>query len=69
MFNPKSPLQAAAIFLAGVGVIAYTTLDIHRTATLNEKPMTRQQAEALQQYLNEKKHEAATNQLKQMGRE
>ena len=112
MFNPKSPLQAAAIFLAGVGVSSCTLTNnayhmsscllaltlccllsgdsvynpghpqvqqgkatrkdgavqrlsyrYHyecRTAALNEKPMTPQQTEALRQFVNEKKHEAAS---------
>ena len=30
MIDPKTPLSAAAIFLGGIALIAYTTLDIHR---------------------------------------
>ncbi|KAK9905566.1 hypothetical protein WJX75_002271 [Coccomyxa subellipsoidea] len=49
MLDPKSPLQAAAIFLGGIGVIAYTILDINRTTRLNEKPMTLEQQLYLQE--------------------
>lgn len=47
MFNPKNPLSAAAIFLAGIAAITYTTLDIQRTFRTNEEPMTPQQLDAL----------------------
>ncbi|CAL5224891.1 g7651 [Coccomyxa viridis] len=49
MLDPKTPFQAAAIFLGGVAVIAYTVLDINRTTRMNEKPMSPEQLHQLQQ--------------------
>ena len=53
MIDPKTPLSAAAIFLAGIAVIAYTTLDIKRTTELNERPLTDQQRQALAAYVQD----------------
>ena len=53
MIDPKTPLSAAAIFLAGIAVIAYTTLDIKRTTSLNKQPLTDQQRQALATYIQD----------------
>ena len=47
MLDPKTPLQAAAIFIAGLGIISYTILDINRTTRLNERPLTDEQKQRL----------------------
>ena len=59
MFNPKSPLSAAAIFLAGVAAIAYTTLDIQRTLKDNEQPTTPEQLAALREIIDHHDRKAA----------
>ena len=59
MFNPKSPLSAAAIFLAGIAAIAYTTLDIQRTLKSNERPTTPEQLAALREIIDHHDRKAA----------
>ena len=59
MFNPKSPLSAAAIFLAGIAAIAYTTLDIQRTLKSNEQPTTPEQLAALRDTIDHHDRKAA----------
>ena len=53
MFDPKTPLQAAAIFVTGLAVIAYTTLDISRTLQLNSTPASAAQTEQLREQVAE----------------
>ena len=53
MFDPKNPLQAAAIFVTGLIVITYTTLDIQRTLHLNSTPASPAQTEQLREQIAE----------------
>jgi hypothetical protein len=69
MFNPKSPLSAAAIFLAGIAAIAYTTLDIQRTLKSNERPTTPEQLAALHDIIDHHDRKAADQVLRQLGGE
>ena len=50
---PHAYAQAAAVFLLGCGVIAYTTLDISRSLRANSVPVTPQQQAALDDYVEE----------------
>lgn len=58
MLDPKTPLQAGAIFTAGILVIAWTTLDINRVSRANERPLSQEQLEALQRLSQDAKHKA-----------
>ena len=58
MFDPKTPFQAAAIFLTGVAVIAWTTRDIDRVTRQN-RPMTPEQMEQLKQFGRDARQKAA----------
>ena len=58
MFNPKTPLQAAAIFLTGIAVIGWTTWDISRVQRQNQ-PMTPEQIEQMKEYIESSKRQAA----------
>ncbi|CAN6218674.1 unnamed protein product [Urochloa humidicola] len=45
-----------ALFAAGLLFFGATTYDVHRSIKNNEQPPTREQMEALQDYINSKKH-------------
>lgn len=60
MFNPKTPLQAGAIFAAGILFIAWTTLDIHRVSRQNEQPLTEEQLLVLRHLRNESLQKSAS---------
>lgn len=60
--SPKTPLNAVLIFFAGIGVIAYTTLDVQRSMRANEAPLTPEQRAAFEEFsqrLKEHKEAAA----------
>ncbi|CAN6198860.1 unnamed protein product [Urochloa humidicola] len=46
-----------ALFAAGLLFFGATTYDVHRSIKNNEQPPTREQMEALQDYINSKKHQ------------
>lgn len=50
---PKTPLAAAAIFLSGCVIIAYTINDIQRTTQCNETPMSQEQLQSLKQMVDD----------------
>lgn len=53
MFDPKSPLAAAAIFTAGIAIIGYTILDVNRSLQQNSEPVTQEQQAALNSQFRE----------------
>ncbi|KAK9823148.1 hypothetical protein WJX72_000624 [[Myrmecia] bisecta] len=69
MFNPQTPWAAGAIFLAGIAVIVYTTLDINRTTRLNERPMTADQTRALAEYVQHVQDKSAEETLRRLSGE
>lgn len=58
MINPKTPLQAATIFLGGTAVIAWTSLDVYRVSKQNEQVLTPQQLKELQDFGNDVRRQA-----------
>ncbi|KQJ96609.1 hypothetical protein BRADI_3g25640v3 [Brachypodium distachyon] len=49
-----SPRQVA-LFAAGLMLFGETTYDVHRSIKNNDQPSTREQMEALQEYIDSKK--------------
>ncbi|KAL6656460.1 hypothetical protein ACP70R_007286 [Stipagrostis hirtigluma subsp. patula] len=47
--------RQVVLFAAGVVFFGATTYDVHRSIKNNEQPPTREQMEALQDYINSKK--------------
>jgi hypothetical protein len=48
--SPKNPLSAALIFLVGIGIVAFTTLDVHRSMRANDVPITPEQRAAFDEF-------------------
>jgi hypothetical protein len=50
----NSKVAAAGVFLLGIAVIAYTTLDVQRHIQMNERPVTAEQQRAFEAMIDSK---------------
>ncbi|CAD5168355.1 unnamed protein product [Musa acuminata subsp. malaccensis] len=48
--------RQVVVFACGLLVLGATTYDVHRTIKNNEEPPSREQIQALQDYLHSKRH-------------